>query len=37
MLSRGVCILDDNARPFSAHVTIAILEKFKRNLLDHTP
>ena len=26
MLSRGVCLLHDNARPHSAHVTTALLE-----------
>jgi len=29
MLSRGLCMLHDNARPHSAHVTTALLETFK--------
>ena len=37
MLSRGVCLLHDNARPHSAHVTTALLEKFKWDILDHPP
>jgi len=37
MLSRGVCLLHDNERPHSAHVTTAILEKFKWDVLDHLP
>jgi len=35
MLSRGVCLLHDNARPHSTHVTTALLEKFKLDILDH--
>jgi len=37
ILSRGVCLLHDNARPHSAHVTTALLEKFKWDILDHPP
>ena len=37
MLSRGVCLLHDNARPHSAHVTNAFLEKFKWDTLDRPP
>ena len=37
MLSRGVCLLHENARPHSAHVTTALLEKFKWDILDHPP
>jgi hypothetical protein len=37
MLSRGLCLLHDNARPHSAHVTTALLEKFKWDMLDHPP
>jgi len=37
MLSRGVCLLHDNARPHSAHVTTGLLEKFKWDILDHPP
>jgi len=37
MLSRGVCLLQDNARPHSAHVTNALLEKFKWDILNHPP
>jgi len=37
MLSRGVCLLHDNARPHSAHVTTALLEKFKWDILDYPP
>ena len=36
-MSRGVCLLQDNARPHSAHVTTALLEKFKWDILDHLP
>ena len=36
-MSRGVCLLHDNARPHSAHVTTALLEKFKWDILDHPP
>jgi len=32
-----VCLLHENARPHSAHVTIELLEKFKWDLLDHPP
>jgi len=34
MLSCGVCLLHDNARPRSTHIT-AHLEKFKWDILDH--
>ena len=37
MLSRGMCLLQDKARPHSAHVTTALLEKFKWDILDHPP
>ena len=37
MLSRGVCLLHDNARPHSTNVTTALLEKFKLDILDHPP
>jgi len=37
MLSRGVCLLHDNARPHSAHITTALLEKFKWDTLDQPP
>jgi len=37
MLSRGVCLLHDNARHHSAHVITALLEKFKWDILDHPP
>jgi len=36
-LSRGVCLFHDNAPPHSTHVTSALLEKFKLNILDHPP
>ena len=37
MLSLYVCLLHDNKRPHSAHVTTALLEKFKWDILDHPP
>ena len=37
MLTRGVCLLHNNARPHSTHVTTALLEKFKWDVLDHLP
>jgi hypothetical protein len=37
MLSHGVCLLHDNVLPHSAHVTPALLEKFKWDILDHPP
>ena len=37
MLTRGVCLLHDNPRPHSAHITTALLEKFKWDVLDHLP
>ena len=37
MLSCGVCLFHDNVQPQSAHVTIALLEKFKWDILDHPP
>ena len=36
-MSRGLCLLHDNARPYSAHVTTALLEKFKWDILYHPP
>jgi len=36
MLSRGVCLLHDNAWPHSRHVT-ALLEKLKWDISDHPP
>jgi histone-lysine N-methyltransferase SETMAR len=35
MLSRGMCLLHDNTRPHSMHVTTVLLEKFKWDTLDH--
>jgi len=37
MLSCGVCLLHDNARSHSTHITIVLLVKFKWNILDHPP
>jgi hypothetical protein len=37
MLSRGVYLFHDNARPHYAHVTTALQEKFKWDILDHPP
>ena len=37
MLSRGLCLLYDKARPHSAHDTNALREKFKWDVLDHPP
>jgi transposase len=37
MLSRGVCLLHNNVQPHSAHITTALLEKFKWDILDHPP
>jgi len=37
MLSSSVCLLHDNTRPHSTHVTTALLEKFKLDILDHLP
>jgi len=37
MLLCGVCLLHDSPRPHSAHVTTALLEKFKWDMLDHPP
>jgi len=37
MLSRGVCLFHDNAWHHSVHVTTALLEKFKWDILDHPP
>ena len=34
VLSGGVCLLQDTARPHSAHVTTALLEKFKWDIMD---
>jgi len=36
-MSRGVCLLHDNAWPHSAHVTTALLKKFKWDIFDHPP
>ena len=36
-MSRGVCLLHDNAWPHSTHVTTVLLEKFKWDILDHPP
>ena len=35
MLSRGVCLLHDNARHHSTHVTTALHEKFNLDILDN--
>ena len=37
MLSRGVCLPHDNARPHFADVTTVLLEKFKWDILGHPP
>jgi len=37
MLSRGLCLLHDNARPHSTQVTTVLMEKFKWDILDHPP
>ena len=37
MLSCDVCLLHNNAWPHSVHVTTALLEKFKWDILDHLP
>ena len=37
MLTRGMCLLHDNARLHSAHVNTALLEKFKWDILDDPP
>ena len=36
-MTRGVCLLHHNARPYSAHVTTELLEKFECDVLDHPP
>ena len=36
-MSYGVCLLHDNAWPHSMHITTALLEKFKWDILNHTP
>ena len=36
-MSRGLCLIHDNARPHSTHVTRALLEKFKWNILNNPP
>ena len=36
-LSRGVCVLHNNVGPHFSHVTTALLEKFKWDILDHPP
>jgi len=37
MLSHGVCTLHDSTLPNSVHVTTALLEKFKWDILDYPP
>ncbi|KMQ86389.1 transposase [Lasius niger] len=37
MLTRGVCLLHDNARPHTARDTTALLERFKWDVLEHPP
>ena len=37
MLSGDVCLLHSNARHYSAHVTAALLENFKWDILNHPP
>jgi len=37
MLSHGMCLLHDNVWSHSKHVTTALLEKFKWDILDHPP
>jgi histone-lysine N-methyltransferase SETMAR len=37
MLSHGVCLLHHNAWSHSAHITTALLEEFKWDVLDHLP
>ena len=37
MLSCSMCLLHDNTRPHSTHVTTALLEIFKWDVLDHLP
>ena len=37
MLSRGVCLLQDKARPHSAHITTALLGNFKLDVLHPPP
>ena len=36
-MSCDVCLLHNNAWPHSVHVTTALLEKFKWDILDHLP
>ena len=36
-MSRGVCMLHDSTLPNSAHVTTALLKKFKWNVLEYPP
>jgi len=36
-MSRDVCLLQDNVQPHSVHVSTALLEKFKWDILDHPP
>ena len=36
-MSRGMCLLHDNARSHSAHVITALLEKFQWDILDNPP
>lgn len=37
MLTKGVCLLHDNARPHTAHVTTQLLGSFSWDILDHPP
>lgn len=37
MLTRGICLLHDNARPHTARVTSALLGSWKWDVLDHPP
>ena len=37
MLSCSVCLLHDNAWPNALHITTALLEKFKWDIMDHLP
>lgn len=37
LLTRGVILLHDNARPHTANVSVATLQKFKWEILEHSP
>lgn len=37
MLSNGIVLLHDNARPYTAARTTALLQKFKWEVFDHPP